>query len=306
MSLSTAIGLIALANLKTITYRTALTGTASFLDVFVLAPGLHYQQSATEVNGGEYPTVAAMTTGYVFRVENEATVAWLQRIGRTGHLTQVSVTPPAAAGADTLASAFYMACVALTVGTLSFLWSLQDRWALGALGALMLARLLNTAVLRRRAHLGWKGAPEPGVRGDLLVLLSQDRWVRVRGLVDDLKTVTSGAWLRDASAAESAAANLATVLVYAAAGAAMNASPQGGVAIAALLLASVALLGACNAASAQLRMFGRALRVQGEPKAYRRRADLAEELLAETGKDHWAIALGLIVPSGEKLQKVTP
>ena len=40
------------------------------------------------------------------------------------------------------------------------------------------------------------------MKGDLLVLLSQDRWVRIRGLVDDIKPIVSGAWLRDATTLE--------------------------------------------------------------------------------------------------------
>jgi len=70
-----AAGLVALADLSTVARRTALTGTSSLLDAFVLCPGLHRQQEAPELNGGEYPACAAMTTGYVFRVENPATVS---------------------------------------------------------------------------------------------------------------------------------------------------------------------------------------------------------------------------------------
>jgi hypothetical protein len=57
------------------------------------------------------------------------------------------------------------------------------------------------------------GALEPGVKGDLLVLLSQDRWVRIRGLVDDLKAVASGSWLRKPTALEQFMTTLATILV---------------------------------------------------------------------------------------------
>ncbi|KAK2022116.1 hypothetical protein LX32DRAFT_657950, partial [Colletotrichum zoysiae] len=53
LSLSAA-GLVALADLQTIANRTALTGTSSWFDALVLAPGLHYQQAADGVvgNGG--------------------------------------------------------------------------------------------------------------------------------------------------------------------------------------------------------------------------------------------------------------
>ncbi|KAF9525596.1 hypothetical protein CPB83DRAFT_859270 [Crepidotus variabilis] len=46
----------------------------------------------------------------------------------------------------------------------------------------------------------WKRAREPGVKSDLLVLLSQDQWVRMKGIVDDLKAATSGQWLHDQTA----------------------------------------------------------------------------------------------------------
>ncbi len=69
-------GLIALADLSTVAVRTALTGTASYLDVLVLAPGMHQQQSAVKINDGELPNTGSMTKGYVFRVENPATVSY--------------------------------------------------------------------------------------------------------------------------------------------------------------------------------------------------------------------------------------
>ena len=78
----------------------------------------------------------------------------------------------------------------------------------------MLACLLNTVVIKRQSKMGWKGAPEPDVHGDLLVLLSQDHWVRIRGLVDDLKAVTAGQWLRDETTLESYCLRCAMLLVF--------------------------------------------------------------------------------------------
>jgi hypothetical protein len=60
-----SLGLIVLADVQPIAVRTALTGSSTFLDALVLCPGLHKQQSAVELNGGELPAVAAMTTGKV-------------------------------------------------------------------------------------------------------------------------------------------------------------------------------------------------------------------------------------------------
>ncbi|KAK0430946.1 hypothetical protein EV421DRAFT_1855851 [Armillaria borealis] len=47
---------------------------------------MHQQQSAEEINCGEFPTTGSIINGCVFRVENPATVSYLQRIGRTGCL----------------------------------------------------------------------------------------------------------------------------------------------------------------------------------------------------------------------------
>jgi hypothetical protein len=199
-----AAGLVALADLATIKQRTALTGSASLFDILLLAPGIHTQQEASTVNGGDLPITAAMTTGYVFRIENQATVSYLQGVGEPGHLVTVNVekesSPNLVASVfrtlrcthALLSSLFYNTCIVLTITALAVLWSIHDFWAVGVLLMLILARLVNTVVIKRRAQKGWKGKLEPGVKGDLLVLLSEDRWIRMRGLVDDLKAVTSG------------------------------------------------------------------------------------------------------------------
>ena len=89
-----AAGLVALADLSTIKERTALVGSVSLLDILFLAPGIHTQQEASNVNGGELPVTGAMTTGYVFRIENQATVSYLQRIGEPGALVTIQVDSP--------------------------------------------------------------------------------------------------------------------------------------------------------------------------------------------------------------------
>jgi hypothetical protein len=303
-----ACGLIALANTKTIANRTAFTGTASFLDVLFVAPGIHCQQDAAGINQGEYPTTGALTSGYVFRIENQATVGFLQRVGKAGHLVDVNVSSPSYHGiaTDGIASVPYLFGTTLNVAVVALLGTIQDWWGLGVLGMLMLARLLNVMIIKRRSKMGWKGAAEPGVRGDLLILLSQDRWVRMRGLVDDLKAVTSGQWLRDETSLESFGTSFATLLVFTSAALSGNVSSVGGVLIAGLLLISAALLGLCNAWTSNLRMFGRVVSQGGPAKAYRRRLDLANELIKETGRDDWAIAMGMIAAPAGKAQKVTP
>ncbi|KZV75861.1 hypothetical protein PENSPDRAFT_741509 [Peniophora sp. CONT] len=290
-------GLIALADLATVSERTALIGTSWYLDALFLAPGLHRQQDASNVNGGELPAVGAMTSGYVFRIENQATVFWLQRVGRPGHL----VDARAIRELRQLSFILYAVGIALTVSCFVFLGSIHDYWAVAVLGMLVVARAVNVSVFRRRAAGGWKGAKEPGVQGDLLVLLSQDRWVRLRGLVDDLKLVTSGQWVRDVEPVEGFAVAGATLLVYGAAALAPNASTIGNLCIAVLLLSSVALLGLCNAVTPDLCMFNRRVRQHGSPKAYARRVHMAEEMIEEHGgRRDWAIRMGLVLAdSGE-------
>ena len=299
-----ATGLIALADLTTIAKHTALSGTSSFLDLLVLCPGIHRQQYATELNGGELPPTAALTSGYVFRVENQATVFYLQKMGVPGHLVTLRVEErKAEAGkpgynnggkAVTLASLLYTMPVALTLTALVFVILLQDWWALAVLLILILARTLNAIVVKRRSVPGWKGVKEPGVNGDLLILLSQDRWIRLQGPVDALKAVTAGQWLRDVTFWESSLTATATLLIYINAAVTGNASQAGQITILALLLLSVGLVALSNEVQESLYMHGCRVRVDGEPKKYARRLDLADELIKFTGRDDWAIRLGMI------------
>lgn len=307
-----AVGLVALANLSTIKQRTALTGSATYFDALFLAPGIHTQQEAGDVNGGELPACGAMTTGYMFRVENQATVSWMLNVGRPGCLVTAEAverklsSPFAVFCSGSLtASLLYLSGIALSLASLAVLGAIGDFWAVGVLLMLITSRALNTIVIKRRTQLGWKGKPEPGVRGDLLILLSQDRWVRLRGLVDDLKAVTSGQWLREQSTVENFASACATLLVYLSAALAYNASTVGSLFIGTLLLVSAALLGLCNSLTDDLHMFGRRVHVTDGPKAYARRLDMADELIKEVGTKDWAIAMGIILPpAGSQPAKV--
>ncbi|KAL4870422.1 hypothetical protein BDV12DRAFT_184443 [Aspergillus spectabilis] len=304
-------GLLALADLRSIAKWTAVTGSSSFLDVLFIAPGIHQQQAAGELNRGEYPPTGAMTTGYVFRVENEATVRYLQTVGKTGHLTNLFVEPLQPMGPEagrssstrtpgTPSLVLYLLGVIATVAALVVIVLLEDWWTLGILGLLIFARLCNVLIIRRRSRIGWKGASEPGVRGDLLVLLSQDRWIRIQGLVDDLKAVTAGQWLRDKTAVEDFVVAFSTMAVYIAAALSENSSTAGSLVLLFLLLFSAGVLELSTALAKGLRMHGRILRTTETPRGYRRRLDLVEELIQETGRDDWAIGLGMISRSFEQ------
>ena len=131
-----ASGLVALADIKTIANRTALIGSASYLNILFLAPGIHCQQTSSEINHGEYPTTGAPTSGYVFRVENQATVGFLQRVGKTGHLMCVSVSSPSMFrcsifATGILSSILYLCGITLTIVTAVLLGIIHDWWGLG-------------------------------------------------------------------------------------------------------------------------------------------------------------------------------
>ncbi|KIP07599.1 hypothetical protein PHLGIDRAFT_127552 [Phlebiopsis gigantea 11061_1 CR5-6] len=300
-----AAGLVALADLKTIQNRTALTGSASVSDMLLLAPGIHCHQSAEEVNGGEYPVTGQLNGGhYVFRVENQATVFWLQRVGETGKLVEVEVSQPLTRKPGLrhgftreaiLPSILYFLGCSGSVTIIALLGAAHDFWGMGVLLMLVVARIINVVVIRRRSQQGWKGAiVDDDVPSDLLIILSQDRWVRMRGLENDVKAVTAGCWLRDMTGPERYATSFATVLVYASAALASNATTLGSLMVALLLLVSAGLLGIANSYTHSLHMFGRIVSVVGEPKAYSRRRLMVDELVAETGSDDWAVNMDLI------------
>ncbi|KAF8418159.1 hypothetical protein EV426DRAFT_638573 [Tirmania nivea] len=304
-------GIVALADLTTIATRCALTGGATWLDIFVLCPGIHLQQRAAELaNQGELPPTAAMTSGYVFRTENQAMVGYLQRTGQAGHLSDAHVTLAKHEGRQNpfsamstigvLSSLLYLAAVALTITTIVVMAVLfREWWTVGILLILCLARAMNTFVIRQRTVADWRGAPEEGY-GDLIILLSQDRWVRLRGLVDDLKAVTSGQWMRDMTPIQSFISAAATLLVYGTAALSSNASVFGNVVLMVLLFTETALLAFSNQLADGLLLHDRVVRIEGEPKKYSRRLEMAKELINETGRDDWAVGLGMILPSEAK------
>jgi hypothetical protein len=228
-------GLLVLADLDVIAQRTILNGTPAWSDALIICPGLHRQHKAGTLSDGEFPACAAMTTGYVFRVENPATVFYLQSVSETGKLTNVCVSK-AHVGPAPYVNLGHLA-VASSVLAIASLASVQDWWALAYLLVLVLVRLINTAILRSQATaVGWHGQEEPGQLGDLFILLSYDWWVRMRGEVDDLKAVTSGRWLQPPTTLQDTMSACATLLAYAAPTLTANATPQGQIVIGLLLL----------------------------------------------------------------------
>ncbi len=280
--------------------------------VIVICPGLHRQHDCTSLNGGEYPEAADLKGGYVFRVENQGTAFFLQRLGRTGQLTPLKVTKLASADDSkkhsTLGELFsfrcahfnilsvvaYGLCVLLTLAIMILMGLSEDWWGVFVVGLLILCRAVISLFVARRNELGWRGAREPGRDGDLIVLLSQDRWVRLRGSVDDLKAVTSGQWLRDLTRFEGFVVGLATILVYLDAALASNLKMLSKILLIVLLVGTAGLLEVATAATDKMIMHGRIIEQDGDRRPYDRRLQLAQELVNETKRHDWALKLGMI------------
>ncbi|KAK0472530.1 hypothetical protein IW261DRAFT_1596857 [Armillaria novae-zelandiae] len=100
---------------------------------------MHQQQSAVKIYDGELPETGSMTNGYVFRVENPATVNYPRYIGRTSKLVTVD----------------------------------GDWWAVVVLETLVPARFI-VVIIKRRSGKGRKTGERVG-DVDLLIVPSQDR-----------------------------------------------------------------------------------------------------------------------------------
>ncbi|KAK6342378.1 hypothetical protein TWF718_007778 [Orbilia javanica] len=303
-----AAGLVALADIGTVQERTILTGTSSILDIFVLVPGLHLQQKAPGLNAGEHPACGALTSGYVFRVENPATVFYLQRVGRTGKLTyiQVDKVPEPTTWYHRLFLALlpgqelsiipiaaYLLAVSWGIVVIILLTLTGDWWGLTMCGSLMAARFMNFLIIQERSRPGWAGADEGEAKGDLLILLSEDRWIRMKGYVNDLKAVTSGQWLRREHTLEGWFTAIATVIVYLVAALAGNVEQFGKILLLCLFVGSAGLLALANSTTKTLHMHGCVLSVVGERKHYERRKELTDDLIRETRRDDWARGMGM-------------
>ncbi|KAK0219478.1 hypothetical protein EDD85DRAFT_961214 [Armillaria nabsnona] len=140
-------------------------GLVALLDILVLAPGMHP------------PT----------RTPHR------QRVGHTGYLvTAVVKQKQNSKGSE---NRHFDLSPPQSIIVFALVGSIRDWWAPAVLGMLVLSRTINVFVIKRRGSV-WKGAEEEG-RGDLLVVLSQDRWIRLQGDISDVKRVMAGQWLRD-------------------------------------------------------------------------------------------------------------
>lgn len=173
-------GIVALSDIKAIVHRTALTGSAAYSDIFFITPGIHRQQDTSKINQGEYPIAGSLSTGHVFQIQNQATVSYLTRVGVPGKLVYLYVSSPSMTMGGFLANgvisfALYLCGIALTIIVAGIMGTVRDWWGLGLLGLLILARLINVVIIKRRTRMGWKRCDEvqasPTEEDLLLVLL---------------------------------------------------------------------------------------------------------------------------------------
>jgi hypothetical protein len=277
----------------------AATGPPTYQDVSLACMGMQTPLSAAALCRGEYPACAAMTTGHVFRVENQATVMYLQKIGRTGSLVTLEVVQPATKKVQPTKALLYLPFCGVLWGLASLVWCQGevDVWFWTSVALLLGSRVW--AIATHRPGGKWHGASEPGVEGDLLVLLSEDRWVRLRGMVDDLKAVTAGGFVPDSHAIGD---GLAGLMVYLAAVVLAGARDRNKLALTAYVLLGHASLALWNSRADEAVVNGRTIRrlttTSDGPavKPYRRRLDMAEELVRQVGRTDFAVRLGLINP----------
>ncbi|PBK92150.1 hypothetical protein ARMGADRAFT_1080936 [Armillaria gallica] len=144
--------------------------------------------------------------------------------------------------------------------------------------------LINLVVTRRRSIQNLSG--EPGGEYDLLIRLSQDRWIRLQGADADLRTVVACQGLRARSAMEGFAVSFGTVSVHLAVALSANISPAGCLVIVCLVLCSSIFMALRNSLNPCLQTMDRVVRVEGRPTRYEERMPQGN-----TGGSEWGVVV---------------
>ncbi|KFY27298.1 hypothetical protein V493_03590 [Pseudogymnoascus sp. VKM F-4281 (FW-2241)] len=284
-----ASGLLALADLSTIANRTAITGTSTWLDVLVLAPGLHNQQRADTLSDLPNPLTQPLLTTSTHRpmsLTNAATIRYLARLGSgTRPITLRVGSPRTQSLRTTISSAslrrarqtprpsliaplLYGIALCLTVGAMVIMVLTRDWWGVGILGALMLARALNVWIIRSRTSGGAPtSAPASALPGSppptpvepesWMVKIDGESDICLHGLADDLEALTGGEWMRGKTAVEGYAEAAAKLTVYLVAAFSGNMHQTGDMVLLLLLLFSSGLLALSNSREDRFWMNGR-------------------------------------------------
>ncbi|KAL5348861.1 hypothetical protein ACLOAV_006284 [Pseudogymnoascus australis] len=286
-----ASGLLALADLSTIANRTAITGTSTWLDMLVLAPGLHNQQRADTLSDLPNPLTQPLLTTPAHRpmtLTNAATIRYLVRLGSGDHPVTLRVGSPRTQSLRTTVSTaslrrvresprpslvaplLYFIALSLTVGAMAIMVLTRDWWGVGILSALMLARALNIWIIRGRtstsgpvsaAAAATPGSPPPTPADtepeSWQVKIDGDKEICLQGLADDLEALTGGIWMRGKTAVEGYAEAAAKLIVYLVAAFSGNMHQTGDMVLLLLLLFSAGLLALSNSREDRFWMNGR-------------------------------------------------
>ncbi|KPM36331.1 hypothetical protein AK830_g10228 [Neonectria ditissima] len=294
LSLS-ASGVLALADLRTVAHRTALTGGSSWLDALVLAPGLHYQQACEDLDRETPAGLFALSTAPAgaatrYGIRNVVTANYLARLCREGGSGLVTldvgsvgdwemakrlrgllrrrrkmaresgeeyydISPP---DLDWLSHLLYLVSPVLTVASIALMTLFEDWWGLSILFALILSRILNIWAIKHRASSSPPTAPPPDHRiAEYRIDLGGGRVVRLRGVDADLQALTTQAWLRAQSYLDGYLEAAAKLIVYLVAALSGNMTQAGAIVQVSLLILSAALLGLSNAHAHGFRVHGR-------------------------------------------------
>ncbi|KAM0432213.1 hypothetical protein ACHAPT_004749 [Fusarium lateritium] len=289
-----ASGLLALADLRTISRRTALVGGASWVDALVLAPGLHYQQACEDLER-EAPVgliaLPAEALGSVrYAVKNAVTASYLMALcsqGPEGIVTlDVGLDMPwkvakafkkvfkrrriadeededddhddwdSLSDVDWLSHLLYLFSPFLTVSSLTFMILFEDWWGLSILLTLITSRTLNIWAIKHRTQSPGHTPHDHRVT-EYIVDLGGGHAVRLRGPDADLQALVTHAWLRAQSHIDGYLEAAAKLMVYLTAALGGNMTQAGSIVLVGLLLISAALLGLSNAHARGIRMHGR-------------------------------------------------
>lgn len=288
-----ASGLLALADLSTIANRTAITGTSTWLDMLVLAPGLHNQQRADTLSDLPNPLSQPLLTTSTHRpitLTNTATIRYLARLGAGTRPITLRVGSPRTQSLRTTVSTaslrrvrqsprpslvaplLYVIALCLTVGAMAIMVLTRDWWGVAILSALMLARALNIWIIRSRISHGAPASaptsaptsappgsppPTPVEPESWKVKIDGEREICLHGMADDLEALTGGIWMRGKTAVEGYAEAAAKLIVYLVAAFSGNMHQTGDMVLLLLLLFSAGLLALSNSREDRFWMNGR-------------------------------------------------
>ncbi|KAK0473931.1 hypothetical protein IW261DRAFT_1502334 [Armillaria novae-zelandiae] len=293
------------------------SNSLSYIDALFLALRIHSQEEEEDLSPSELPMAGVIRTGGTFHVWNSATVSYLHSIGRSGHLVTARVLPHSSSVsslnrflqslfiANIPSTLLYLLAPALTVVTAVFLGYIQDWWGLGVLVSLVLSRLINAFATMRiwRDNQRSMSGKTSSVDTTLFILCTQNRWILLRGAEKHIRALMADLESLDESMTERFAGPLQVSLVYVAVFLSFLSSIMGSMAIACLLLCSSAILALYSTLRPCLRLPDCSVCVEGVPKKYTQRLDMAKELIKTTGRDDWAIGLGLITPENSVVGK---